>query len=264
MRYAARIEYNGSAFHGWQRQTHDRSVQATLEAALSRVADEPVAVVCAGRTDTGVHGLGQIVHFDSNANRSIKAWVMGSNTTLPHDVAVTMVSPVSDDFHARYSALSRRYRYIILNAKARSALWDKRATWIYQTLDISAMSKAASYLLGKHDFSAFRAAGCQAKSPVRELMQLAISSQGTSIYIDIMANAFLHNMVRIIVGTLLKVGRGEVPPDWVWQVLESRDRTRGGMTAPAHGLYFMGPTYPEVFNVPVMDVPGTPSTNGVL
>ena len=256
MRYAARIEYDGAAFHGWQRQTHESSVQETLETALSRVADEKIAVVCAGRTDTGVHGVGQVVHFDSSADRSIKAWLMGGNTFLPRTVAVKMVLAVSEAFHARYSAVARTYRYIILNSDSRSALFDKRAAWIHQALDLEAMNCAAGYLLGEHDFSAFRAAGCQAKSPVREISALTIKSERHAVYVDITANAFLHNMVRIIVGSLIKVGKGEQHPDWVGAVLESRDRTIGGMTAPPQGLYFVGPRYPAEFGIPeVTDLP---------
>ncbi len=228
-------------------------MQSTVENALGRVADESLSVVCAGRTDTGVHGVGQIVHFDSVADRSIKAWVMGGNTFLPRDVAIKMVKPVSDSFHARYSALSRSYRYIILNADTRSALLDKRAAWIHQLLDIEAMQSGADSLIGEHDFSAFRAAGCQAKSPVRTIEQLKIQRHRGLVHIDITANAFLHNMVRIIAGSLIKIGKGEARPGWIRDVLERGDRTVGGMTAPAHGLYFIGPRYPERFKLPLIN-----------
>ena len=253
MRYVARIEYNGSAFHGWQRQTHESSVQSAVERALSRVADESITVVCAGRTDTGVHSVGQIVHFDTAANRSVKAWVMGGNTFLCRDAAIRMVKPISDSFHARYSAYSRSYRYGILNTDTRSAVLGKRTRWIYQPLDIEAIRSGANFLIGEHDFSAFRAAGCQAKNPVRNISQIEVHRNRGFVYIDITANAFLHNMVRIIAGALIKIGKGEARPEWIGNILESRDRTIGGMTAPAHGLYFIGPSYPEQFELPVID-----------
>ena len=253
MRYAARIEYDGTAFHGWQRQKREVSVQAEVEKALSRVADTEVPVVCAGRTDTGVHSVGQVVHFDCPVERSIKAWVMGANTFLPRGVAVKMVMPVVAEFHARYSAVSRTYRYVIANARTRSPLRDKSAAWIPQRLEIESMQSAADFLLGEHDFSAFRAAGCQAKGPVRTVHSLRVGSKRGFIYIDITANAFLHNMVRIVVGTLIKIGKGEERPEWADRLLKSRDRTLGGMTAPAHGLYFIGPRYPTVFSIPEVE-----------
>lgn len=253
MRYAARIEYNGSAFHGWQRQTDQASVQSEVEAALSKVADESVSVVCAGRTDTGVHAVGQVIHFDSTADRSIKAWLMGGNSFLSRDVVITMAKPIDDSFHARYSAHSRTYRYIILNATTRSALHDKRVACIFQRLDMDAMRHAARYLIGRHDFSAFRAAGCQAKNPHRKIFRLDVHRIRGFVYIDIVANAFLHNMVRIIVGALTRVGCGDAQPDWVRDLLESGDRTTGGKTAPAQGLYFIGPAYDEMYNLPVID-----------
>ena len=251
MRYAAQVEYEGSVFHGWQRQTHASSVQSELEAALSRVADHSISVVCAGRTDAGVHGVGQTVHFDSDADRPLRAWTLGANSFLPRQVAVRSVHPVSDDFHARYSALDRSYRYIVLNTDTRSALLDKRALWVHQTLNIEAMRMGAQHLHGEHDFSAFRASGCQAKSPWREIKQLAIHCKYPLVYLDITANAFLHNMVRIIVGSLLQVAKGDLSSTWIREVLESR--VRSGVTAPAHGLYFIGPSYPETFGLPRID-----------
>lgn len=253
MRYAARIEYDGTAFHGWQRQSTDVSVQAVVEQALTRVADSEIRVVCAGRTDTGVHSVGQIIHFDSVADRSIKAWVMGANTFLPRSVAVKMVMPVYDDFHARYSALSRTYRYVIANSPTRSPIRDKVAAWVPQSLAVDAMQQAAQHLVGEHDFSAFRAAGCQAKSPVRTIATLDVSVKRGFVYIDVTANAFLHNMVRIIAGTLIKIGKREESPNWTEALLASRDRTLGGVTAPAHGLYFVGPRYAEAFAIPEVE-----------
>ena len=249
MRYAARIEYQGTYFHGWQRQANAVSVQQTLEQALSKVADQEIGVVCAGRTDTGVHGIGQIVHFDSKIERGIKAWVMGSNTWLPKSVAVKMVKPVDATFHARFSAERRTYRYVIDNQPVRSPVLDRRVLWVLQSLDIDSMRKAAQYLLGKHDFTAFRSAGCQANNPIRIVEDLAIIPRGQRLYIDITANAFLQNMVRIIVGTLLKVGKGEKKPQWIKQLIDGKDRAASGMTAPAHGLYFIGPSYPVHFDI---------------
>ena len=219
VRYAAIVEYNGWAFHGWQHQPDAHSVQDAVEDALSRVADEPIAVVCAGRTDSGVHAVGQVVHFDTGAIRPEKAWTMGSNTVLSADVAIRQVIPVSEEFHARYSATSRRYRYVIANVAQRPALLHRRAYWVHQRLDLEAMSRAAESLLGEHDFSAFRTAACQAKSPVRTIHSVEISADRHCVYIDIVANAFLHNMVRIITGTLIAVGKGEQPSAWLAELL---------------------------------------------
>ncbi|MEM7293537.1 MAG: tRNA pseudouridine(38-40) synthase TruA [Pseudomonadota bacterium] len=257
MRYAARVEYNGWAFHGWQHQSDVSSVQDAVENALSRVADETIKVICAGRTDTGVHGVGQVIHFDTTAERPLKAWTMGSNTHLSPDVAIRFVKPIDPSFHARYSAVSRHYRYVIANTLERPALLHRRACWVHQKLDCDAMRIAAQFLLGEHDFSAFRASSCQAKSPVRRVSKVEVTSLDERVYIDVHANAFLHNMVRIVCGTLCKVGRAEADPTWVKELLDRGDRTAGGMTAPAGGLYFIGPTYPDMFNFP------PPSTNGL-
>lgn len=250
MRYALALEYEGSSFCGWQRQKHCRSVQETVESALSEVADETIELTCAGRTDAGVHAMAQVVHFDTEAVRPDKAWVMGTNTLTDKAVAVHWVSRVDDQFHARYDASERRYRYVILNRRSRPALEAGRATWVYQSLDADLMHQAGQCLLGEHDFSAFRAAGCQAKHARRNITGLSVRREGERVIMDIAANAFLHNMVRIIAGNLIRVGCGEESPEWVADVLAGRDRTRGGMTADPDGLYFLCARYPEHFGIP--------------
>ena len=250
MRVALGIEYDGTSYNGWQRQKNGTGVQQRLEEALARVADEPVEVVCAGRTDTGVHASGQVVHFDTTADRSERGWLLGANTNLPPDINVSWVRQVGDDFHARFSATGRRYRYLILNRLQRSALHRHRAWWVHQPLDERAMHEAAQSLLGEHDFSAFRAAGCQAKSAMRELTAIRVTRCGDRITIDVAANAFLMHMVRNITGTLAAIGQGEQPVSWARDVLESRDRTVGGITAPPHGLTLVAVDYPEAFGIP--------------
>lgn len=243
------IEYNGSAYNGWQGQKHGLGVQEVLEKALSYVANEPVKVVCAGRTDTGVHAACQVVHFETSAERSERAWVLGTNTRLPNDIGVNWAKPVDVSFHARFSALRRRYRYVICNRPVRPAILDKLVSWDYRPLDEQRMQQAAVYLQGEHDFSSYRAMQCQAKSPVRTVHQLEVTRSGDFIYIDIEANAFLHHMVRNIAGVLMAIGAGEKPVDWASEVLEHRDRRMGGVTAPPHGLYFMKVSYPEEFGI---------------
>jgi len=250
MRVALGIEYDGTSYNGWQRQKNGIGVQQRLEEALARVADEPVEVVCAGRTDTGVHASGQVVHFDTTADRSERGWLLGANTNLPPDISVSWVRQVGDDFHARFSATGRRYRYVILNRLQRSALHRHRAWWVYQPLDERAMQEAAQPLLGEHDFSAFRAAGCQAKSAMRELTSISVTRCGDWLTVEVAANAFLMHMVRNITGTLAAIGRGEQPVSWVRDVLESRDRTVGGVTAPPQGLTLVAVDYPEAFGIP--------------
>jgi tRNA pseudouridine38-40 synthase len=244
MRIALGVEYDGTAYNGWQRQRTGRGVQERLEAALSEVANESIEVVCAGRTDTGVHASGQVVHFDTSSERSERSWLLGANTNLPDDISVTWVARVGADFHARYSATSRSYRYRILNRLQRSALHRHRAWWIHVPLDVEAMSEAARPLIGEHDFSGFRAAGCQSTTPVREITSLEIARNGDWITIDVTANAFLQHMVRNITGTLVAVGKGDEPPGWVADVLAGRDRTAGGMAAPPHGLTLVSVEYP--------------------
>ena len=254
MRIALGLEYDGTAYNGWQRQRHGTGIQERLEAALSRVADEDVEAVCAGRTDAGVHAAGQVVHFDTRSERRDRSWLLGTNTNLPEDISVTWVRHVGDAFHARYSATARRYRYLILNRLERSALYRHRAWWIHEPLDAAAMQEAGRMLLGEHDFSAFRAAGCQASTPVREVRSLDVRRSGDWIEIDVVANAFLQHMVRNITGTLVAIGRGDRPPDWAAAVLEGRDRTAGGMAAPPHGLTFVSVSYPAEFGLPPIPV----------
>jgi len=254
MRYACAVEYDGADFCGWQIQPQARSVQAAVEHALSFVADHQVQVYCAGRTDTGVHATWQIIHFDSPAERSQRAWLRGANANLPADVRLLWVQPVDAAFHARFSAQSRRYRYVILNREVPSALLRRRVTWEHRPLDEVPMAAAARSLLGEHDFSSFRALACQAKSPVRTVRRLDVVRRGGLLYIDVQANAFLHHMVRNIAGVLLAVGRGERPVEWVAEVLAHRDRTRGGVTAPPSGLYLVGVGYPEHFSIAAQGV----------
>lgn len=254
MRIACAVEYDGSGFFGWQRQNHARSVQGEVEAALSRVANHALRVVCAGRTDSGVHASWQIIHFDSQVERSERSWVLGTNANLPNDVGLLWAREVDDDFHARFSAQARRYRYVILNREVASALLHRRTTWVHQALDVSRMQEGTRYLLGEHDFSSFRALACQAKSPLRTIYRLDIKRSGTFLYLDVEANAFLHHMVRNIAGVLLAVGRGVQNSQWVEDILDKRDRTQGGVTAPASGLYLVGVSYPEKYGIEPLGV----------
>jgi tRNA pseudouridine38-40 synthase len=250
MRIAVGIEYDGSAYAGWQSQPSAPSVQQLAEQALSRVAAQPVSLTCAGRTDAGVHASGQVAHFDTQAQRSARAWLLGANSELPPTIALTWALPVPAHFHARYSAEARTYRYVILNRLARSALGAARATWIHRPLDAARMAQAAQLLEGEHDFSAFRAAECQAKSPVRHLERLQVERRGEWVLIEATANAFLHHMVRNIAGLLIAVGRGDAAPAWASQVLAGRDRSVSAATAPAAGLYLMAVRYPAAFALP--------------
>lgn len=250
MRVALGIEYDGTSYNGWQRQKTGLGVQQRIEEALAIVANESVEVVCAGRTDTGVHASGQVVHFDTNSERSDRGWLLGANTNLPPDVCVIWARPVDEDFHARFSATARCYRYVILNRLERSALHRDRAWWVYEPLDAGRMHEAAQRLVGKHDFSAFRAAGCQAKTATREISHIAVSRRDDWLTLEVTANAFLQHMVRNITGTLAAVGQGEREIDWVTTILESRDRKAGGIAAPPHGLTLVGVEYPASFGLP--------------
>ncbi len=250
MRIAIGIEYDGTAYNGWQRQKAGRGVQQEFERAISVVADGAVEIVCAGRTDAGVHAVGQVGHFDTTVERSERGWLLGANSNLPDDVCVRWVKAVPDDFHARFSAISRSYRYVILNRLVRSALHRHRAWWVYQPLDAEAMHEAAQALVGEHDFSAFRAAGCQASRPVREITSIAVTRKGDRIYLDVTANAFLMHMVRNITGTLVATGMGEETVAYAGAILESRDRTQGGVAAPPHGLTLKHVGYPEALGLP--------------
>jgi tRNA pseudouridine38-40 synthase len=249
-RIAVGLEYQGTAYAGWQSQPKRPSVQGWAEAALAHVADAPVSLVCAGRTDAGVHARGQVAHFDTQSRRSLRAWVLGANAELPRDISVAWARPVPQHFHARYSAEARTYRYIILNRGTRSGLWARRATWVHRPLDALAMAQAAAALVGEHDFSAFRAAECQAKSPVRRLERLSVWRRGDWLIMEATANAFLHHMVRNIAGLLIAVGKGEAPPQWAAQVLAGRDRRASAPTAAADGLYLWSVRYPEAFALP--------------
>lgn len=254
-RIAACVEYDGTAYNGWQRQPHAPSIQAHVEEALSRVADTPVEVVCAGRTDAGVHAQGQVVHFDAPVERPGHAWTFGANTHLPPDIAIRWSRPVPPDFHARYRALAREYRYLILDHPARSALFARRAAHSRHRLDAAAMHEAAQSLTGERDFSAFRAAGCQSNTPMRRVERIEIRRRGDLVVMDIRANAFVHHMVRNIAGSLLIVGRGLQPPAWIGELLTSRDRRLGGATAPAHGLYFLRVLYPPEYGLSMPESP---------
>jgi tRNA pseudouridine38-40 synthase len=252
MRVVLGIQYDGSGFRGWQTQRPGvRTVQACLEQALAKVADHPVSLTCAGRTDAGVHGVGQVAHFDTAAVRSERSWVLGGNANLPLDLSLDWARAVPEDFHARFSALARRYRYLILNQPCRSALWHERAAWCYRPLDVRQMHEAGQALVGEHDFSSFRAAECQARHPIREIRELTVRRQGDGVVLEVEANAFLHHMVRNIAGVLIAIGAGDRPIDWAREVLEGRDRTQAGVTAPAEGLYLLMVRYPDRFGLPV-------------
>ncbi|MGB0721070.1 MAG: tRNA pseudouridine(38-40) synthase TruA [Gammaproteobacteria bacterium] len=253
MRIALGVEYDGSCFHGWQVQEGVPSVQGALEQALAVVNDAPVTLHCAGRTDAGVHALGQVAHFDTLADRSPRSWVLGANVNLPPGVSVNWAMPVDDDFHARFGGRRRAYRYVILNRWTRPGLLNSRVSWERNPLDVDAMREAAPSLLGEHDFSAFRAAACQARNPVRTVHRLELRRQGDFVVMDVEANAFLHHMVRNIAGSLMAVGKGDRRREWIAEVLASRDRRRAGVTAPPGGLYFMWVRYEQRFAIPVRD-----------
>jgi len=250
MRIALGIEYNGTAYFGWQRQREVNSVQGELERALAKVANEPIETFCAGRTDAGVNATGQVVHFDTNAVRDMRGWIMGVNANLPDDIAVRWAQQVPDDFHARFSATARRYRYVIYNRKFRPAILGKGLSHYHQDLDISRMQAAAPFLLGEQDFTSFRAIQCQSNTPFRNVMHLEVQRYGDYIVLDIKANAFLHHMVRNITGSLLEIGMGRQAPEWILQLLQAKDRTLAAATAKAEGLYLVDVDYPAHFNIP--------------
>lgn len=257
------VTYNGAGFHGWQHQTPGvATVQATLEAALSRVADHPVRLKCAGRTDAGVHATWQIVHFDTPAERPLKAWVLGANAHLPAAVSVGWARAVPDDFDARFSATARRYLYLILNQRVRSGLMANLLTREHRTLDAAAMDRAGQALLGEQDFSAFRAASCQSSTPMRNVHHLHVHRRESIVIIDIAANAFLHHMVRNIAGVLMDIGAGEKAVEWAGELLALRDRRLAGVTAAADGLYLVDVTYPGRFDLPAG--PGLPHLYSLL
>jgi len=250
-RFALGVEYNGSMFSGYQMQSHGtRTVQGELEKAVSIVANEPIRLTCAGRTDTGVHATGQVVHFDTTVQRQLKAWMLGANTNLPSDIAVHWVRQVSDDFSARFSAISRSYRYILFNRRIRSAVFQKNVAWSYEKFDQDAMNAAAQHLLGEHDFSAFRSSRCQANHAIRVMQKISVTRQSDYLILDIKANAFLHHMVRNIMGTLMVIGRGEQPVEWMYEILLGQDRKCAGMTASPAGLYLVNVEYPKECGLP--------------
>ena len=251
-RIALGLEYDGSRFLGWQTQPGGGTVQDALESALSAVADMPVSVTCAGRTDRGVHALAQVVHFDTTAERPDSAWVRGVNALLPESVAVLWSRRVSADFHARYAARSRTYRYVLVNRPVRPVLAAHYAGWYHAPLDVAAMREAATQLIGEHDFSAFRAADCQAKGPVRTLHSIDIEQHGERIEFSLRANAWLQHMVRNIVGTLVYVGAGKQPPSWVKAILDSRDRARAAPTFASEGLYLAAVEYESKWQLPAL------------
>lgn len=250
VRLALGLEYDGSGFCGWQTQPSGCGVQDAVERALSEIAGHAIETVAAGRTDSGVHALRQIVHFDSTASRPESAWVRGVNSLLPSTVSVLWACEVADDFHARFSAQARRYRYLLLNRPVRPGLMAGRSGWYHAPLDVEAIARAARHLLGEHDFSSFRAAECQAKSPVRRLFQLDVKRQGEWIVFDFAANAFLHHMVRNIVGCLVYVGKGKYPSEWVAELLAQRDRRLAAPTFAPDGLYFAGVDYEPRWGLP--------------
>ena len=252
MRIALGVEYDGSRFHGWQYQPTQRTVQGELQKAVSLIANTETEVFAAGRTDTGVHALNQVVHFDCEAVRDERNWLLGLNSNLPHDVCVKWVKTVPDTFNARFSAVKRRYRYLILNRSARSSVHHHRMWWVYKPLDEHKMQLAANQLLGQHDFSAFRAQECQAKSPIKTLDKLIVTRRDDCIAVDVEARSFLHHMVRNLMGVLVPVGEGKRSEQWARQVLQSRDRNEAGVTAPPHGLYLTEVIYPDEYCLPTV------------
>ena len=250
MRLAMGIEYDGSEFLGWQIQKQEPTVQGCLERAMARVADQRIRVHCCGRTDTGVHALCQVAHFDTNAERSERSWVLGVNRYLPRGISVLWLRVVDDEFHARFSAFARTYRYRIFNRQVRPALGARYTSWYRKPLDAEAMNSAAQVLLGEHDFSSFRAAACQARHPVREIHRIEVRRNEQEIHIEVTANGFLYHMVRNIAGSLMAIGSGARPQAWLGELLQCRDRKKAAATAPPQGLYFVGARFPEHYALP--------------
>ena len=253
MRIALGVEYFGCGFHGWQSQASGGTVQDALEAALGEIAGLPIGVICAGRTDAGVHASHQVVHFEVPVERPLTAWVRGVNSNLPAGVAVRWAQVVDAEFHARFSARGRRYRYLLLNRAQRPGLWSGRVGWLHGAIDLAPMQDAALRLLGEHDFSAFRAAGCQAKTPVKTLWRADVRQQGNLFVFDFEASAFLHHMVRNLVGSLVYIGKGTQPPGWVDELLQAKDRKQAAPTFSPDGLYFRGPIYEPHWGLPDPD-----------
>lgn len=250
MRIALGVEYQGGAYRGWQRQKNASSVQAHVEDALAKILCHEVKVTCAGRTDAGVSATGQVIHFDTDLHRPEKAYTRGVNTLMPKDIAVTWAMPISDDFHARFSATERRYRYVIYNAEYRPGILESGLTHVYQPLDVTLMHEAAQAIVGKHDFTTFRATHCQANSPIRDIKAISVLQKGPYILLDIRANAFLHHMVRNIMGSLLVIGQKLEPVSWMEHLLALKDRTQAAAKAKPNGLYLVKVIYPEHFGLP--------------
>jgi tRNA pseudouridine38-40 synthase len=253
MRIALGIEYNGNGFYGWQSQPGLVTLQSTLEDAISKVANEPIHLFCAGRTDANVHAMGQVVHFDTRAKRHIDAWIWGTNSYLPPSMVVRWARHVDHSFHARFSAVARRYCYVIYNNPIRPAVLSARASWHYYPLNVELMREAGSCLLGEHDFSSFRSSQCHSKSPVRRVTEFKINRQGHFIILEIEANAFLHHMVRNIAGTLMKIGSGARPLAWMSEVMLAKSRKVAAETASPDGLYLMQVKYPEPYIFPLAE-----------
>ena len=250
MRLALGVEYSGENYCGWQRQKHSPSVQENLEKALCKIANQVVKVFCAGRTDTGVHAMAQVVHFDIEAKRPLTAWMRGANNLLPGDISISWAKTTLDDFHARFSAESRSYRYVIQNTQSPAATLDRKVTWHRPSLDENLMQKGANFLLGTHDFSSFQASSCQANTSTRTILKATVTRNKDLIVIDISANAFLHHMVRNIVGCLLQVGEGRQPFSFVKKIMDLADRNKAPDTAKPHGLYLVGVGYPSKYGIP--------------
>lgn len=249
MRVALMVEYDGSQYHGWQSQAGLHTIQQRLETALGRVANHDIQIICAGRTDTGVHATGQIIHFESEKERSIRAWIHGANSFLPKDICVKWGCEIPDSFHARYSALSRRYQYVIFNSPIRPALLRSNVTWQYRRLDETRMHGAAQCLIGEQDFTSFRSVECQSNTPMRHMFECQVKRVGDWVILEVRANAFLHHMVRNIAGVLMAVGSGRKEVGWVNDVLLAKDRTMGAETAPPYGLYLVEVAYPEEYGI---------------
>ncbi len=250
MRVALGVSYNGSAYQGWQSQSSGLTVQDKLEKALGIFTAQPVSTLCAGRTDAGVHALMQVVHFDTDRQRDAHSWVRGVNANLPRDIAVQWAQAVPDAFHCRASATSRRYAYVLLDAPVRPSVDMGRVGWSFRPLDAAAMQQAASYLLGEHDFTSFRASQCQARSPIKNMLAISVTRRGAYWRFEFEANAFLHHMIRNIMGCLVAIGQGKKPEQWMATVLAARDRKAAAPTFSPNGLYFLGPRYAAHWGIP--------------
>jgi tRNA pseudouridine38-40 synthase len=250
VRIALGVSYNGQAYQGWQSQTSGLTIQDHLERALGKLAAQRVSTVCAGRTDAGVHGLMQVVHFDTHLQRETNSWVRGTNAYLPKDIAVQWAVSTSDAFHCRACATSRRYAYVLLESPVRPSVDAGRVGWAFRPMALEAMQAGASHLLGEHDFTSFRASQCQALSPVKTMLSIDISKRGAYWRIEFEANAFLHHMIRNVMGCLVEIGQGKKPPAWMLDVLAARDRRAAAPTFSPDGLYFLGPRYAPEWNMP--------------